>query len=80
MLPRHARTVARLLERLHTSLVGGRQAKVLERRNDNWRTLHDYILSEREQFQIVGPGGIRLDGLDREFHWFVRDGYLVRSA
>jgi hypothetical protein len=54
-------------------------AKVLERRNDNWRTLHDYILSEREQFLIVGPGGIRLDGLDREFHWYVRDGYLVRS-
>ncbi|MCX6545681.1 MAG: hypothetical protein NTV05_14870 [Acidobacteria bacterium] len=54
-------------------------AKVLERRNDNWRTLHDYILSEREQFLIVGPGGIRLDGLDREFHWFVQDGYLVRS-
>jgi hypothetical protein len=54
-------------------------AKVLERRNDNWRTLHDYILSEREQFLIVGPGGLRLDGLDREFHWFVRDGYLVRS-
>ena len=54
-------------------------AKVLERRNDNWRTLHDYILSEREQFLIVGPGGIRLDGLDREFHWFVRDGYLIRS-
>jgi len=54
-------------------------AKVLERRNDNWRTLHDYILSEREQFLMAGPGGLRLDGLDREFHWFVRDGYLVRS-
>ena len=54
-------------------------AKVLERRNDNWRTLHDYILSEREQFLIAGPGGLRLDGLDREFHWYVRDGYLVRS-
>ena len=54
-------------------------ATVLERRNDNWRTLHDYILSEREQFLIVGPGGLRLDGSDREFQWFVRDGYLVRS-
>ena len=54
-------------------------AKVLERRNDNWRTLHDYILSEREQFLITGPGGLRLDGLDREFHWYIRDGYLVRS-
>ena len=54
-------------------------ARVIERRNDNWRTLHDYILSEREQFLMSGPGGLRLDGLDREFQWFVRDGYLVRS-
>ncbi|MEI6668656.1 MAG: hypothetical protein WCP29_10910 [Acidobacteriota bacterium] len=54
-------------------------AKVLERRNDNWRTLHDYILSERERVVITGPAGVRLEGLDREFGWFVRDGYLVRS-
>ena len=53
--------------------------KVLERRNDNWRTLHDYILSEREQAKITGPGGLLLDGMDREFQWSIRDGYLVRS-
>ena len=52
---------------------------VLERRNENWRTLHDYILSERETFQILGPGGIPLAGQRREFQWFIRDGYLVRS-
>ncbi len=54
-------------------------AQVLERRTENWRTLHDYILSEREGYQILGPGGILLEGLRREFNWFVRDGYLVRS-
>jgi len=54
-------------------------AKVLERRNENWRTLHDYILSERETFQILGPGQIPLIGQRREFQWFIRDGYLVRS-
>ena len=54
-------------------------ARVLERRNENWKTLHDYILSERETFQILGPGGIPLAGQRREFEWFVRDGYLVRS-
>ena len=54
-------------------------AKVLERRNDNWRTLHDYILSERETFQILGPGEIPLIGQRREFQWFIRDGFLVRS-
>ena len=54
-------------------------ARVLERRNENWKTLHDYILSERETFQILGPGGIPLAGQRREFHWFIRDGFLVRS-
>jgi len=54
-------------------------ARVLERRNDNWKTLHDYILSERETFQILGPAGIPLAGQRREFQWFIRDGYLVRS-
>jgi hypothetical protein len=54
-------------------------ARVLERRNENWKTLHDYILSERETFQILGPAGIPLAGQRREFQWFIRDGYLVRS-
>ena len=54
-------------------------ARVLERRNENWKTLHDYILSERETFQILGPGGLPLAGQRREFQWFIRDGYLVRS-
>lgn len=54
-------------------------ARVLEKRNENWRTLHDYILSERETFEILGPADIPLHGLRREFHWFIRDGYLVRS-
>ena len=54
-------------------------SRVLERRNENWKTLHDYILSERETFQILGPGGIPIAGQRREFEWFIRDGYLVRS-
>lgn len=54
-------------------------AQVLERRNDAWRALHDYILSEREHFELLGPGDIRLFGGLREYTWFVRDGYLIRS-
>ena len=54
-------------------------ARVLERRNENWKTLHDYILSESESFQILGPGDIPLHGQRREFNWFIREGYLVRS-
>ena len=54
-------------------------AQVLERRNDAWRALHDYILSERESVELLGPGDIRLFGGLREYTWFVRDGYLIRS-
>jgi hypothetical protein len=54
-------------------------ARVLQRRDENWKKLHDYILSETERFDITGPGGVRLEGTRREYSWFVRDGYLVRS-
>jgi hypothetical protein len=54
-------------------------ARVLERRDETWRKLHDYVLDETEQFRILGPGGVPLHGMKREFTWYVRDGFLVRS-
>jgi hypothetical protein len=54
-------------------------ARVLERRSETWRALHDYILSERERFELIGPSDLRVYGTEREYTWFVRDGYLVRS-
>jgi hypothetical protein len=54
-------------------------ARVLERRNETWKALHDYVLDERERFALVGPSGIRLFGGDRQYTWYVRDGILVRS-
>jgi hypothetical protein len=54
-------------------------ARVLERRDEAWRKLHDYVLDENERFEIVGPGGVQLHGMRREFTWYVRDGYLIRS-
>lgn len=54
-------------------------ARVLERRDEAWRTLHDYVLDEREQFQILGPGDVPLHGERREYTWYVRDGFLIRS-
>lgn len=54
-------------------------ARVLERRDENWKKLHDYILSETESFAITGPGNVRLQGLHREFTWYVREGFLIRS-
>jgi hypothetical protein len=54
-------------------------ARVLERRNENWKKLHDYVLDETERFEITGPGGVPLHGLRREFTWYVREGFLIRS-
>lgn len=53
--------------------------RVLEQRARTWRTLHDYVLDERERFEFLGPGHLPLYGMTREFTWYVRDGYLVRS-
>ncbi len=54
-------------------------ARVLQRRDENWRKLHDYILSETESFGIEGPGKLPLNGFKREYIWYVRDGFLIRS-
>ena len=54
-------------------------ARVLERRDETWRKLHDYVLDETEQFRILGPGGVPLHGMKREFTWYVREGFLIRS-
>jgi hypothetical protein len=54
-------------------------ARVLERRNETWKVLHDYVLDERERFGLSGPADVRLFGQDRQYTWYVRDGILVRS-
>jgi hypothetical protein len=54
-------------------------ARVLQRRDENWRKLHDYILSETETFVIDGPGKLPLNGFRREYAWYVREGFLIRS-
>jgi hypothetical protein len=53
--------------------------RVLQRRDESWRKLHDYILSETETFSIDGAGQLPISGFRREFTWYVREGYLVRS-
>ena len=54
-------------------------ARALERRNETWRVLHDYVLDERERFALEGPSDVRLFGSDRQYTWYVQDGILVRS-
>lgn len=54
-------------------------ARVVERRDENWKKLQQYVLDERETFQLLGPGGVRLYGFRREYTWFIRQGVFVRS-
>jgi hypothetical protein len=52
--------------------------EVLARRDDNWKKLQQYVLDEREEVELRGPLG-PLWGERKEFTWYVRDGFFVRS-
>jgi len=54
-------------------------SQVLAQRDQNWKKLQQYILDEDETFQLTGPEGKRLFGTHREYNWFPRDGFFVRS-
>ena len=54
-------------------------AQVLARRDENWKKLQQYILEEQERFQLTGPDAGRLYGFERDYTWFIRDGYFIRS-
>ena len=54
-------------------------ARVLERRDENWKKLQQYILEERETFQVLDASGAPRYGFRREYAWFVRDGFFIRS-
>jgi hypothetical protein len=54
-------------------------AQVLERRSENWKVLKDYVLNEKEHFELLGPGRELLFGTKREYTWYLRNGILVRS-
>ncbi len=53
--------------------------QVLARRDDNWKKIQQYILDEREQVEFRGPGEALLWGQKREYIWYPRDGFFVRS-
>ncbi|MEO8258146.1 MAG: hypothetical protein ABI868_12440 [Acidobacteriota bacterium] len=53
--------------------------QVLARRDDNWKKLQQYILDEREQVEVRGPDLQPLWGERRDYAWFIRDGFFVRS-
>jgi hypothetical protein len=53
--------------------------KVLARRDDNWKKLQQYVLDESEQVQLTGPSRTPIWGERRDYTWFIRDGFFVRS-
>ena len=54
-------------------------AQVLARRDENWKKLQQYVLEEQERFQLTGPDAARLYGFERDYTWFIRQGYFIRS-
>lgn len=53
--------------------------QVVERRDDNWTRLQQYVLDERERIDLRGPSGASLWGERRDYTWYIRDGVFVRS-
>jgi hypothetical protein len=53
--------------------------QVLAKRDDNWKKLQQYVLDDRESIDLKGPGKVQLWGERRDYTWFIRDGFFVRS-
>lgn len=54
-------------------------AQVLARRDENWKKVQQYILDEKERAEFRGPFDMLLWGAEREYIWYPRDGFFVRS-
>src|SRR5688572_8960541 len=54
-------------------------AQVLTRRDENWKKVQQYILEEKERAELRGPFDILLWGAEREYMWYPREGFFVRS-
>ncbi len=53
--------------------------RALAHRDQNWKKLDQYVLDEREDVEVRGPGDALVLGDHREYSWFVHDGFFVRS-
>src|SRR4029453_8117872 len=53
--------------------------QVLVRRDENWKKLQQYVLDEHETIDVRGPSRLPLWGERREYTWYIRDGFFVRS-
>ncbi len=53
--------------------------QVLAHRDDSWKKLQQYILDEHEGIELRGPTRTPLWGERRDYTWYIRDGFFVRS-
>ena len=54
-------------------------SRALERRDEGWKALQQFVLDERERLELRGPTGTPVWGDEREYTWYIRDGFFVRS-
>jgi hypothetical protein len=54
-------------------------SRVLERRDENWKKLQQYVLEERETVNFTGPRATPLYGSQRVSAWFPRGGVFIKS-
>jgi hypothetical protein len=54
-------------------------ARALQRRDIDKKVLNEYVLDEVEAFEVLGPGRVPIARMRREYTWYVRDGFHVRS-
>jgi hypothetical protein len=52
---------------------------VIAHRDENWKKLQQYVLDEQDRIDVRGPGEMPLWGEKRDFTWFIREGYFVKS-
>jgi hypothetical protein len=57
----------------------GFMRQVLAKRDDNWKKLQQYVLDEHERVDFRGPDHTTLWGERREYTWYIRDGFFIRS-
>jgi hypothetical protein len=53
--------------------------RVLSRRDENWKKLQQYVLDEKELIDLRGPGQTPIWAEQRDYTWYIRDGFFVRS-
>ena len=54
-------------------------SRVMSRRDDNWKKLQQYTLNQRDTLQVTALAVFRLYGFEREYFWFPRSGFFIRS-